>query len=177
MIAVVQCFVLVTETCWQTVQLLRSSFAPVWDFHWRSTCCFTDFTALAKTIKKTFFLFKTHCRPRKLPHCCGCSLPLLQRKAALDWIMRCALAQRQASRSPGDGKQVWKWTCSPSVPYSSLSSCNEEQWLYSWREGTPSDPPVLLLLLLLLPLPVYSDSAGKPTDDWAGSHLASVHLV
>lgn len=29
----------------------------------------------------------------------------------------------------------------PLYPPSSLSSCNEEQWLYSWREGTPSDPP------------------------------------
>ena len=34
-----------------------------------------------------------------------------------------------------------------------------------------------LPLLPLLPTPVHSDSAGKPTDDWAGSHLASVHLV
>lgn len=38
-------------------------------------------------------------------------------------------------------------------------------------------PQVTPPLLLLLPLPVYSDSAGKPTDDWAGSHLASAHLV
>lgn len=51
------------------------------------------------------------------------------------------LALSQAGRSPGDGKQVWKWTCSPSVPPSSLSSCNEEQWLYSWRDGTQVTPP------------------------------------
>lgn len=34
-----------------------------------------------------------------------------------------------------------------------------------------------LLLLLHMTPPVCSDRAGEPTDDWAGSHLASVHLV
>lgn len=57
------------------------------------------------------------------------------------WIIQCGLAQSQAGRSHTAGKQVCKWTCSPSVPSSSLSSSNEEQWLYSWRAGTPSDPP------------------------------------
>ena len=59
----------------------------------------------------------------------------------ISWILApSGLARSQPGRSPGDGKQVWKWTCSPSVPPSSLCCCNEEQWLYSWREGTPSDP-------------------------------------
>lgn len=66
----------------------------------------------------------------------------LQLHIRLSWILvPRGLAWSQAGRSPGDGKQVWKWTCSPSVPPSSLCCCNEEQWLYSWREGTPSDPP------------------------------------
>lgn len=46
-------------------------------------------------------------------------------------VVQRGLARSQASRSPGDGKQVWKWTCSPSVPHSTLPTCNEEQWLCS----------------------------------------------
>lgn len=36
---------------------------------------------------------------------------------------------------------------------------------------TPPPPPPPLVP------PVYSDSVGKTADDWAGSHLAYVHLV
>lgn len=39
-----------------------------------------------------------------------------------------------------------------------------------WPHMTP--PPSLPLVP-----PTYSDSAGKTADDWAGSHLACVHLV
>lgn len=124
------------------------------EFHWNigavswSKCCFTDVSVKTKIIKWIVYFYSFRFRLFFLlslwtgrKHRLWAASVTKKTGIRLSWILVLSgLALSQAGRSPGDGKQVWKWTCSPSVPPSSLSSCNEEQWLYFWREGTPSHP-------------------------------------
>lgn len=166
-----------------TVQIRQQSLIAVFANNQKT---FTDFYAWTATISPIFSIYK-ETLPLKLfiflstPWAGRKQEALLKKGMSFGWIIWHGFGSETGCQNPHrDGNRCGNGRALLLNPCSSIS-CNEEQWLYSWRRETSGglDPKwPTSSSYRSCPRQSLSNCAGRPTDDcWVASGLPALSVI